>query len=170
MYVAMLFILTTGCETLKELELDDFKDTEEISRKPRYVVTINQIVRYPRSKAIEKKIITFSGRSVWININPFLHSRHIQEIKLKPNKRKPEFYDLLLKLDRSGKIMWIALTEECKTNTFGVIVDGVFYRKFEPVKMKTDESDWVIMKGPFDAITAKKIQEYAKKNYKLLTE
>jgi hypothetical protein len=161
----------TGCEALKEaFDESELGDSSNKDDKPIYVISINRIVRYPRAKRLEKEIKTFSGRSIWINVNPFLHSRNIEEIKLEPIADRPGFYNMSLKLDRQGRIIWIALTEQAKINQYGVLIDGVFYRTFEPRRMSTEEDEWVLLRGPFDQVTAKAVEKYSKTNFEKLNK
>lgn len=163
-FVTTLALVTfiTGCETLDEA----FKPEPTEAEKAKFVISINEVVEYPRARQLEREIETFNGRTVWINMNTFLHSRDIEAIKLIPSKDKDGFFDLSLKLTRKGKVMWISLVEEVKSKKFGVIIDGTFYRMFQPEKLITDEDEWVIMKGPYDPTTAKAIEKNAVSNYK----
>lgn len=164
-FLALTFIAGCDTEDLMKEEVDE-------DSKPKATMTINMIVEYPRASMVEREINTFSGRKVWINVNPFLHSKYIQEIELSPSPEKPGYYDLLLKLDPMGKNMWVALVEESKLNRFGVIVDGIFYRTCDPVRMKSDDDsdEWVTLKGPYDPKIAEKLKRHAKKNYELLND
>jgi hypothetical protein len=64
--------------------------------------------------------------------------------------------------------MWIALCEQAKIKHFGVVIDGVLYRRFEPERLSSDEDDWGVIKGPFDKSTAEGIKKAAEKNYKIM--
>jgi len=166
LFLALTFI--SGCDSMDDL----MKEEVDEDSKPKTVMTINMLVEYPRATMVEREIITFSGRKVWINTNPFLHSKYIQEIELTPSGDKPGYFDLLLKLDSTGKNMWVALVEESKINRFGVIIDGIFYRTCDPVRMKSDDDndEWVTLKGPYDQKTAEKLKKHAKKNYEILND
>lgn len=159
-----IVLFSVSCETLEEALKDRTK--EEEMKELQYIFTINEVVDYPRATGLEREITSFSGKKLWINVNPFIHSRDIEEIKKTPSE-KQGFFDLQLKLTRRGKIMWTALIEQVRINKFGVIVDGVFYRTFEPERIPTpEEAEWVALKGPFDAVTADGLIKYAKGNFK----
>jgi hypothetical protein len=171
--ISMLFLgmvwLLAGCEIMD----DDFSnlfeepDTPE-EEKPKFVVTVNEMIKYPRATTLEREISTFSGRSTWINVNPFITSRNIKKIILLPCKDKPDFYDLKVNIDRAGRIMWLALCEQSKIKRFGVVIDGVLYRRFEPERLASDEDDWAVIRGPFDKSTAEALKKAAPKNYKIM--
>ena len=163
---SILASFSLGCETIDFEEM--MKPPEDTESKPKTVMSVHKIVKYPRALDLEKEIIAFSGRKVWINKNPFLHSRHIQDIQLIPCEGRPNYFNLRLKLDRSGKIMWIALCEQTRINEFGVVVDGIYYRLFKPERIFSEESDWVVLNGPYDKISANSLKDNAKNNYKLL--
>lgn len=81
LYLAIFAIpLLTGCEVMEEIK----KRQDKQERKPQYVLSVHSIVKTPAKKAeqLEKEINTFSGRKIWINTNPFLHSRDVKRIEL----------------------------------------------------------------------------------------
>ena len=169
-FLFLLLMLVSGCEIMDMDEI--MKEKVDEDTKPKTVLTVNMIVDYPRVTVIEREILTFSGRKVWINTTPFLHSKYIEDIELVPSKDKPDYFDLLLKLDATGRNIWISLVEEAKINRFGVVIDGIFYRTCEPMRMKTDDDsdEWVMLKGPYDPTTANRLKKNAKNNYKLLND
>ncbi|OGV47736.1 MAG: hypothetical protein A2017_16195 [Lentisphaerae bacterium GWF2_44_16] len=159
-----ILLFTVSCETLEEALKDRTK--EEEMNELQYIFSINEVIDYPRATGLEREITSFSGKKLWINVNPFIHSRDVEEIKKVPSE-KPGFFDLQLKLTRRGRIMWTALTEQVRVTKFGVIIDGVFYRTFEPERIpKPEEAEWAAVKGPFDAVTADGLIKYAKSNFK----
>lgn len=161
---AIIALFTVSCEVLEEAMKDRTK--EEEMKELQYIFTINEVIDYPRATGLEREIPSFSGKMLWINVNPFIHSRDIEEINKTPCEKKG-FYDLKLKLTRRGKIMWTALIEQVRVQKFGVIIDGVFYRTFEPERIATpEEADWVAVKGPFDEVTATNLEKFAKGNFK----
>lgn len=159
-----ILLFTVSCETLEEALKDRTK--EEEMNELQYIFSINEVIDYPRATGLEREITSFSGKKLWINVNPFIHSRDVEEIKKIPSE-KAGFFDLQLKLTRRGRIMWTALIEQVRVTKFGVIIDGVFYRTFEPERIpKPEEAEWAAVKGPFDAVTADGLVKYAKGNFK----
>ena len=136
------------------------------SKEPKYMITINEIVKYPRAKEIEKEIPTFAGRTVWININQFIHSSNIKEIELIPCKNKPGFYDLKCRLDYHGKLVWMQLSVMYASSELAFVIDGVYYRSITPDKVTSHDDEFITIKGPFDSVTANSLKENAKLNYK----
>ena len=155
---SILFVLfITGCEMLE--------DSMQEEKKAKYVLSLHEVIKYPRSKDMEQQIVAFDGTKYWININQFFHSRHIEKVQLIPNEKRQGYYDLSLKLDYAGTVKWIQLSMHFQHKKMAILVDGNFYKLYTPDRL-TDENDkWVLLTGPFDPITAKGIQKYARKNY-----
>ena len=80
MTIMTALLFSTGCEFIKKLDEENAK--RKIQNKPQYVLSVHQIVKNPRANMLEKKIPTFSGRTIWVNVNPFIHSRNIKKIEL----------------------------------------------------------------------------------------
>ena len=138
--------------------------------KPKNEITINQIIKYPRAKKIEKQIATFSGRSVWININSFIHSSVIRKIELVPRDPQKHFFDLKLFMNRRGRLRWMQLSAGFKNEPLAFVIDGIFYRSFIPKPMVGDydtdeETTYVMIEGPFDKGTAEALAESAPTNF-----
>ncbi len=153
--VSVLFI--SGCEILE--------DSANEAQKPKYILSLHEIIQYPRSKDLEQKIVAFDGTEYWINTNQFFHSRHIQEVKLVPSKTRKDYYDLLLKIDYSGIVKWIQFSMHFRHKQLALLVDGQFYSLYTPDQLADEDDKWVLLTGPFDKITAGGIQKYAHKNY-----
>lgn len=168
--VGASFILAfaAGCETWDEVMSGETKVQDD--DKPKYVMSVHEIVKYPRGTMIEKEVQSFGGRNVWVNINPFIHSRNIPKVEILPSKEKDGFYDLQLTLDRRGRLLWTQLSVEFNKTDVALLIDGVFYRTFQPEQLDDEEDMVVVIKGPFDPVTAKCIEKYAAKNYKYFEE
>ncbi len=172
--VSSAIVLLSGCETL-DLSWDDIISEDSSSDfsfskkyEPKYILTFHQVVKYPRGTLVEKKISTFSGRDLWINTNYFLSSKNIKNISVR-KRQDSELYDLVLDLDRRGRMQWDLLSLNFKGEKMALLVDGVFYRKIAPVVIN-DEGATVVLHGPFDTVTAKGIAESAKGNYEHYNE
>jgi hypothetical protein len=138
--------------------------------KPKNEITINQIIKYPRARKIERQIGTFSGRTIWININSFIHSNVIKKIELAPNKSKNGFYDLKLFMNRRGRLRWMQLSTGFKNQPLAFVIDGIFYRSFIPKPMVGDydndeNTTYVVIEGPFDKGTAEALVKSAPTNF-----
>ncbi|MFA6567142.1 MAG: hypothetical protein WCS96_02925 [Victivallales bacterium] len=146
-----------GCETI---------DFEKTKKDPAYVLTLNQIVRNPRTKDLEKEVPSFSGKNIFVNTNAFLHSRNIQEIEIIPSAQRKGYYDLELRLDYHGKNVWMQLSVNHAYTELAFLIDGVFYRTVMPDRISSEEEDIVYLRGPFDPVIAKSLKENAPLNYK----
>lgn len=154
----LLLVFLCSCETL---------DIEKNKKDPAYVLTVNAFVRQPtKSKELEKEVTSFSGKTVWINTNAFLHSKNIMDIEIIPSAQKKGFYDLELKLDYHGKNVWMQLSVNHAYTELALLLDGVYYRSVMPDKISSEEDNVVYLRGPFDPVTAKSIKENAASNYK----
>lgn len=153
--VSSLFI--AGCETLD--------GSMEEERKTRYVMSFHQVIKYPRSQDLERKVVSFDGKEYWINSNQFFHSRHIEEVQLIPSEEREGYYDLSLRLDYSGTVKWIQLSMHFQHKKMALLIDGHFYKLYTPDRLTSEEDKWVTLTGPFDPVTASGIKKYAHKNY-----
>ncbi|MCP3968613.1 MAG: hypothetical protein GY750_20045 [Lentisphaerae bacterium] len=170
MLCLMVFIATVfcGCETVDLTwgEILGTKPTEmEFGHQPRYVISLHQIVDYPRAKELEKRITTFDGKEIFININQFFSSSDITDAKLVPVKGEKHLYYVMMKLNHGGRLKWITLTMNFKHDRMALFVDGVFYAYYKPQQLISEDDTWVMLKVKFDQVTAKGIQKNAKKNY-----
>ena len=162
LFTAMSCLLFAyGCETLEET----FEDSIKEEPKTRYVLSFHKVVKYPRAKDLERKIISFDGREFWINTNQFFHSRNIEKVDLIPSKERKGFYDLHLKLDPNGIMKWLQMSVAFRHEELALLIDGHFYKLYKPDQLTDEEDSWVLLNGPFDKVTANGIKKYAKKNY-----
>lgn len=164
MAAAVLF--TSACETLEDA-FNDMNKTETEKDKAQYVLTVHEIVKYPRAQDLELNIPSFSGAPICVNMNYFLHSKNITKVEIVEEKDKPGFYDLDLTLDRRGKLLWTSMSVNFRNVQMAFVIDGVYYRSFAPEQLDSDEDMVVRIKGPFDMGTANGIKKNAEKNYKI---
>jgi hypothetical protein len=167
-FAALLVLAGTGCESI-DLTWEEVLSgkMQDKKKEVKYVLTVHKFVKYPRANNLEQEITTFDGRKLWINTNFFIHSNHIMDVKLIPRDGKKDFYDLELKLDRKGAMKWLQMTLHFRGQPMAVLIDGMYYRTFVPEKLTTEDDEWVLLEGPFDAVTAKGIKKYAKINYNI---
>ena len=156
--VALVGIVS--CETL------DTEKAEEEFVPPKYVITINEMVKYPRAQNNEKEVPTSDGRSIWINTNHFLSSKSIQSIEAVPNKEIPGYYDLKLKLDRHGALSWMNLSVQFGYKPLALLIDGTYIRSIIIKQATTQEDTDVMLEGPFDKILSDRLAKSALLNYK----
>jgi hypothetical protein len=133
--------------------------------EPKYAMTFHQVVEYPRAESIEKEIVTFDGKKLYINSNFFVSSREVMRAKMIERKDQKDFYDLSLNLSRRGKMRWMNMVVNFQHSEIAVMLDGMYYKSFTPEVITDEETEWVLVPGPFDPVTAKGIVKYAEKNY-----
>ena len=159
-------LLVPGCETLEQAMKDPESLGPEKDNQPKFILTVHQIIKYPRAEMLEREIESYDGRKIWVCVNPFLHTRDIEEIVAVEELEKPGFYDLKLKLTKRGRFLWLQISVDYRNQKLALVVDGVFYREIIIDQISNEEDEWVILKGPFDQTTAKSIEKYSKTNYK----
>ena len=62
--------------------------------------------------------------------------------------------------------MWIGLSVPNQRNQLAFVIDGMFYRSFQPRLIYDDVTDEIIIDGPFDKATALEIQNQSQKNHR----
>lgn len=159
-----LVLLLSSCETLDKKEKSKEIDIETL---PKWTVSINEIVKYPRASSGEKEVPSFSGRSIWVRKHYELNSKSIISITTIPAKEKPGYLNLKVKLDRHGSLVAMRLSNDATHAPWAFLVDGVYYRsvEFNEPPLEDDYSE-IIIKGPFDKSVASFLQRYSEPNYK----
>ncbi len=163
--VLIFVLLLSSCETL-DLNLTKTPEGIDKSTLPKWTISINEIVKYPRATRGEKEISTFSGRTIWIRKHYELNSKSITSITLVPDKERQNYFNLKVKLDRHGSLVAMRLSNDATHAPWAFLVDGVYYRsvEFNEPPLIEDYSE-IIIKGPFDKPLASFLQKYSKANY-----
>ncbi len=168
---AILTLVLAGCESFETAWSEALASSggnvswgEEY--KPKYVLSLFQIVDYPRAGDLEAEISTFDGKKIWINTNQFFSSKHVKDIKLLPRVDRPDCFDLALQLDERGCRIWTMMALEFREKQVAMTIDKYYQCSFNPEPLATEETNWVTIKYPFDKVTATGLQKHAKKNYK----
>ncbi len=166
-----LICAVVGCLAIAGCNLDQLgkdKPEEDIrfndDGKPHYIITVNEHVKYPTAKQVEKKISTVTGTDIWVNTNYFVHSKYIEDIKLVPCPEKKGFFTLRLKLNSRGIKHWVNMAVTMSYSKVVFVIDGLAYRVFKP-EMVNEKDGWVNVDVPFDKYTADALKHYAKSNY-----
>ncbi len=154
-----------SCDVLKEEPETDAEGYVK-DDKPHFVITVNQLVKYPHAEIIEKEVDCFDGNTIWINTNFMLHSRNVEKVEIVPMPGNPKYYNLKIKLNRRGKMLWTQSSIGFKHSKVAFLVDGVCYRVFS-AQEPDENGEWVMIEGPFHKYLAKGIAHYAESNYKL---
>ena len=162
----------TSCEEV--LNNPDAYFDNEIDQTPSYVITLHDIIKYRRGDMMEKEVESFSGGTVCVNRNSYLHSRDIMKIGMVQRKSDPEFFDLVITLTERGQRIWSALSVNMRakgsSSELAFIIDGMYYRSFKPELITDNETMVVTIEGPFDPATANGLVKNAERNYKIFNK
>jgi len=155
--------------TITSCEFIEMSKSENINYQtlPKWTISINEIIKYPRASREEKEVPTFSGRTVWLNKYSEINSKSIISITIVPNKGKFDYCNLKVKLNTHGSTVAMRLCNDITHTPWAFLVDGVYYRsvKFNEPPLADDYSE-IIIKGPFDKTLALLLQKYSVPNYK----
>jgi hypothetical protein len=158
-----------GCELLEEaMNGENGWDTDNPNSddyRPRFVVGVFSIVRYPRATDLERPIQDLDGREIYINGNQNFSSKNLRDAKIVVRPGNPELCDLKFKLDRRGVIQWQILAGRHRNEQVAFVVDGKLLARFIPEISEEENDVWVFLRVGIDHFHAKNIVKYAKKNY-----
>lgn len=163
-------LLLMGAEGTGCLFLDDpeaFLDGES-SKEAKYVISIHEVVKYRRGSEFEQEVDSFFGKNICVNRNYFLHSKDVMEVEAVRRVDNPDFYDLRLTLSSRGVKLWSAfsVTTRVDRKEMAFLVDGMYYRSFQPPILLDSDTTVVTVEGPFDPATVSGIVKYARINYR----
>ena len=171
-YAAVLLLaFCAGCETFEEAWNESMNSSSGGSwfseeYKPKYRFGLFAQVQYPRGlRDLERQITTFEGKKLWINTNQFLSSAQVQEIRRIPRADVEKTYDLALKLNDTGVRIWTMLAQQFSQEPLVMLIDEYYQCSFCPRPLPDVDTNWVVISYPFDEVTAKGMEKYAKKNY-----
>lgn len=159
-----LLILLPSCNS-------KYPDDINPKQLPKWTISINEIIKYPRASVSEEEVPSFNGESIWVRKHYELDSKNITEIVAVPSKTSPGFYDLNLKLDNFGSLIAMRLSNDLSHDPWAFLVERVFYRtvQFNNSPLKDDYSE-ILITGPFDKATSDFLQKYSKPNYTFLND
>ena len=174
--VAMLlftavFCCGAGAQSCTAKDVDNVFSPENLdmsSRPLEGIIEIQEIIRLRRGTDKEIMAPTMFGDDICLNKTILLDSADIKDIKAIPIEKQPPYCSLELKLSDRGRRHWIGLSLPNRATHVAFIVDGIVYRTFVPRILYDDVTDSVIVDGPFDPATAKKLEENASRNYSRL--
>ena len=149
-------------------EIDRMFDPENLdtsSRPLEGVIGIQEIVQLRRGTEREVMVPSLFGDDFCLSTSVLLDSSDIKEVNAIPLERQKPYYSLELKLTERGKRHWIGLSLPNRSKHVAFIIDGVVYRTFVPRLFYDDVSDSIIVDGPFDPATAKKVESNSARNY-----
>lgn len=149
-------------------EIDKVFDPEnlDMSNRPlEGIIEVQEVIRLRRGTDKEIMMPAWFSEDICLNRTILLNSGDVKEIKAIPIEKQPPYYSLELKLTDRGKRRWIGLSLPNKGTHVAFLIDGMVYRTFVPRMLYDDITDSIIVDGPFDPTTAKKLESNAARNY-----
>ena len=143
----------------------DPENIDTSSRPLEGVIEIREIIRLRRGTEKEEWVPSMFGDDICLNTAVLLRTADVKEIKAIPLEKQKPYYSLELKLTDRGKRHWIGLSLPNKGRHVAFLIDGVVYRTFVPRMLYDDVTDSIIVDGPFDPVTAKKLEFNSARNY-----
>ena len=163
-----VFCCGAGAHSCNAETIDNMFDPENLDTSDRPlegIIEIQEIILLRRGTDKEVMAPTMFGDDICLNKTIMLDSADVKEIKAIPIEKHPPYFSLELKLTDRGRRHWIGLSLPNKATHVAFIVDGIVYRTFVPRILYDDITDSVIVDGPFDPATAKKIESNSARNY-----
>ena len=167
LFAAVFFCGSSGRSCSPD-DIDHMLDPENLdlsSRPLEGIVTIQEVITLRRGTDKEVTAPATYSEDICLNRAVLLDSSDILGIKAIPIDKQPPYYSLELKLTDRGKRRWIGLSLPNKGNHVAFLIDGVVYRTFVPRLIYDDVTTSVIVDGPFDPATAKKLESNASRNH-----
>ena len=164
---AVLFCGAEG-QSCSADDIDRVFDPENFDSSDRPLegtIEIREIIRLRRGTDKEEWAPAMFGDDICLSTAVLLRSTDVKEIKAIPIEKQKPYYSLELKLTDRGKRHWIGLSLPNKGKHVAFLIDGIVYRTFVPRMLYDDVTDSVIVDGPFDPTTAKKLENNAARNY-----
>ncbi|HBM16362.1 MAG TPA: hypothetical protein DD381_08500 [Lentisphaeria bacterium] len=158
---AMAVLLLVSCKTL------DMQGDINMMDLPKWTLSVNQMIKYPRASIGEKEIPTFNGETVWVRKHYEFNSKSIKKITVLPTA-DPDKVNLQLSLDKQGSMIAMRLCNEKIHPPWGLSIDGVYYKTIEFKKAedtKFDDYSEVIIDAYLPKEIADALVKYAEPNY-----
>ena len=168
---ALFFAAVFCCGAGKSCNADDIDhvfDPEnlDMSNRPlEGIIEVQEVIRLRRGTDKEIMMPAWFSDDICLNRTVLLSSADVKEVKAIPIEKQPPYCSLELKLTDRGKRRWIGLSLPNKGTHVAFLIDGMVYRTFVPRMLYDDITDSIIVDGPFDPTTAKKLESNAARNY-----
>lgn len=163
-----VFCCGAGAQSCSADQIDHAFDPEnfDTSNRPlEGIIEIQEIITLRRGTDKEVMAPTMFGDDICLSKTILLDSADVKSIKAIPIEKHPPYYSLELKLTERGRRHWIGLSLPNRATHIAFIIDGMVYRTFVPRLLYDDVTDSVIVDGPFDPATAKKLESNSARNY-----
>ena len=136
--------------------------------EPYCVVSIHRIGHLDSAENELIKLDNHFGGNIKLYRVPLLHASNISRIEKTVRPGEEGYFNLRLHLTAKGREQWKALSEQYDGQNLAFVVDGVFYRLFKPRRFYSDTVSNIMIDGPFDRVSAEKIQHYSTFNFQNL--
>ena len=163
-----VFCCGAGAQSCTAEDVDHAFDPENFDTSDRPLeglIEIQEIIRLRRGTDKEIMAPTMFGDDICLNKAILLDSADVKEIRAIPLEKQKPYCSLELKLTDRGRRHWIGLSLPNKATHVAFIIDGIVYRTFVPRLLYDDVTTSVIVDGPFDPATAKRLQDNSERNY-----
>ena len=141
-------------------------ETLDTSNRPlEGIIEIQEIIRLRRGDDREVMAPTVFGDDICLDKTIKLDSADIKSVKAITIEKQKPYCSLELTLTPRGKRRWIGFSVPNKAQHVAFIVDGIVYRTFVPRMFFDDVTDSIIVDGPFDPATAKRLESNSARNY-----
>ena len=163
-----VFCCGAGGQSCTADDIDRAFDPENFDTSDRPLeglIEIQEIIRLRRGTEKEVMAPTMFGDDICLNQTVLLGSADVKKIKAIPIEKQPPYYSLELKLSERGRRHWIGLSLPNKATHVAFVIDGIVYRTFVPRLLYDDVTDSIIVDGPFDPATAKRLDSNSARNF-----
>ena len=165
----VLVLFLTSCESFDLAENLNKIGMGKDGELPKWTISINEVVKYPRASSGEKEVPTFGGRTMWVRKHCELSSKSIMSVRAVPDRERPNYYNLRMKLNRHGSLVVMRISNDTSHAPWAFLIDGVYYRSIELNESPLEEDySEVMIKGPFDQSVALFLDKYSRLNYNYL--
>ena len=165
---AAVFCCGAGGQSCSAEQVDQMHDPENFdtsSRPLEGLIEIQEIILLRRGTDKEVMAPTMFGDDICLNRTILLDSADVKKINAIPIEKQPPYCSIELKLTDRGRRHWIGLSLPNRGTHLAFIIDGIVYRTFVPRILYDDVTDSIIVDGPFDPATAKRLESNSARNY-----
>ena len=166
--LAAVLLCGAGGQSCSADDIDRVFDPENFDSSDRPLegtIEIREIIRLRRGTDKEEWAPAMFGDDICLSTAILLRPADVKEIKAIPIEKQKPYYSLELKLTDRGKRHWIGLSLPNKGKHVAFLIDGLVYRTFVPRMLYDDVTDSIIVDGPFDPATAKKLESNSARNF-----
>ena len=175
-FLSAVCILLTACAGFSDSSLspEESRNAKEkefndmLASPVEYAVSFHTLLKRPKNPENQLTVHGFYGEVVTVEKLPWLTSLEIQDII--PVERPLKIrgiYDLKLLLTDKGRKQWDSMVKNDSKDSEGyaVLIDGVFYVAIHPRRFYKESSRDIVLDGPFDQVTATRLNKNAPFNF-----